>query len=94
MYTQKLPQKLITHFFFQKNRTLKRFIIFQAQDFCSWSLFVWGRKDAVFLQRPRPSEKKHPLREGQDKFKAISDEEEDTTFSGLAMEDVLGFWAG
>ena len=58
----------------------------------------------MFLQRPPALRKKNPLREGQDKFKAISDEEEDTTFSGLAMEDVLGlgrlrprsvgFWVG
>lgn len=37
-----------------------------------------------------PALRKNPLREGQDKFKAISDEEEDTTFRRLALKMCLG----
>ena len=59
MYTQKLPQKLITHIFCQtKIRLLKGSSSSRHTISLDSSLFFGGRKDDVFLQRPRPSEQK------------------------------------
>lgn len=57
-FTKTAPKANHPHFL-PKKQTLKRFIIFKAQDFCLWSLFVWGEKRWCFsATAARPSQQK------------------------------------
>ena len=57
VHTKTAPKANHPHFL-PKYQTLKRFIIFKAQDFCSWSLFFVGKNMMCFCNGRPPFGKK------------------------------------
>ena len=104
VHTKTAPKANHPHFLPKKIRLLKGSSSSRHRISVRDLSFLGEEKMMFFCNGRPPFATKKTLREGQDKFKAISDEEEDTTFRRLAMEDVLGvgsvaprsvgFWVG